>query len=280
MRLRRFARSPKGILIFLFAAMAAAGIWQSGRMVIPEIVAAVVTAALIDAPILRYRKRKWELPDGAILTGLIVAMVLSPFEPWWVVASIAALAVVSKYIFRTRSANIFNPAAFAIVATYFVFKTGQNWWGALPELGWVGLVGLVGSGVFISDRVNKLPLVLAFLGCYYVLFTATAFTGDPAAVAGIFRSPDLQAVLYFAFFILTDPPTSPIGYRDQIIFAVIVALVSFAIFETSGAVYYLLGGVLAGNAWEAFRRVHARHLAAVHKLRHAAAKTAPATPAS
>jgi hypothetical protein len=37
-----------------------------------------------------------------------------------------------------------------------------------------------------------------------------------------------------------------------------VAVASYAIFEWMGAVYYLLAGVLVGNAWEAWRRVNRR----------------------
>lgn len=77
-------------------------------------------------------------------------------------------------------------------------------------------------------------------------------------MAEIFRTPDIEAVLYFAFFILTDPPTSPAKYRDQIICGLIVAVVSYALFELAGVVYYLLAGVLVGNVWEAWRRVHRR----------------------
>ena len=131
-------------------------------------------------------------------------------------ASTCVVAVASKYAFRTRTANIFNPAALALVAMFYVFDSGQSWWGALPELPPAAVVALIASGVFIADRVNKLPMVLAFLGSYYLLFTITAFVSDPGHVAEIFRAPDLHAVLYFAFFILTDPPTSPTKYRDQI----------------------------------------------------------------
>jgi Na+-translocating ferredoxin:NAD+ oxidoreductase RnfD subunit len=189
---------------------------------------------------------------------VIVAMVLTPQEPWYVPACTSALAVLSKYVFRTRSANVFNPAALAIVATFYVFDTGQNWWGALPEGGALGLAALFATGLFIADRVNKLPLVLTFLGTYYVCFTATAFMGDPKGVAEIFRTPDLQAVLFFTFFILTDPPTSPVKYGDQLICGGIVAAASFAVFEWIGAAYYLLAGVLVGNVWEAWRRVKSR----------------------
>jgi Na+-translocating ferredoxin:NAD+ oxidoreductase RnfD subunit len=181
-------------------------------------------------------------------------MILSPQEPWYVAAATSAIAIVSKYIFRTRAANVFNPAAFAIVATFYVFDTGQSWWGALPERTPVALALLVATGVFIADRVNKMPVVLTVMGCYYLLFTATAFASDPRHVAEIFRTPDLQAVLFFAFFILTDPPTSPVKYRDQVVCGAIVAAASYAVFEVVGAAYYLLAGVLLGNVWEVWRR--------------------------
>jgi hypothetical protein len=103
-----------------------------------------------------------------------------------------------------------------------------------------------------------MPLVVAFLGAYFMLFTATAFVSNPLAVAEIFRTPDLEAVLYFAFIILTDPPTSPAKYPDQIVCGLIVAVVSYAFFEWAGVVYYLLAGVLAGNLWEAWRRANRR----------------------
>ena len=83
-------------------------------------------------------------------------------------------------MFRSRSANVFNPAALAIIASFYVFHTGQSWWGALTEVGPIGPIVLIAAGVFIADRVNKMPLVLAFLGTYFLLFTVTAFVGDRA----------------------------------------------------------------------------------------------------
>ena len=128
----------------------------------------------------------------------------------------------------------------------------------MPDVAPIALVVLFATGVFITDRVNKIPLVLMFLGSYYLLFTVTAFVGDSGQVAEIYRSPDLHAVLFFAFFILTDPPTSPVKYPDQIVCGVIVAVASYAFFEFVGAAYYLLVGVLVGNVWEAWRRVRSR----------------------
>jgi Na+-translocating ferredoxin:NAD+ oxidoreductase RnfD subunit len=110
----------------------------------------------------------------------------------------------------------------------------------------------------MTVRVNKVPMVLAFLGVYYGLFTAVAFASNPEWVAEVFRAPDLQMALFFALFILTDPPTSPTKYVDQIICGAIVGAVSVGIFEWLGVAYYLLAGVLAGNLWETARRVRIR----------------------
>jgi Na+-translocating ferredoxin:NAD+ oxidoreductase RnfD subunit len=254
---RRFFRTPKGLLTIVLAVLLVPASLGGGlQLVAPGLAGAVAAAALVDVLILRRKYKVWEFPDGAVLTGLFVAMVLSPYEPWYVAGCSAAFAVVSKYIVRTRSANVFNPAALALVVAFYVFHTGQSWWGALPETTPpVALTALFVTGVFITDRVNKMPLVLAFLGSYYLLFTATAFLGDPRSVAAMFRAPDLNAVLFFAFFILTDPPTSPVKYPDQLICGAIVAAASYAVFELAGAAHYLLSGVLVGNVWEAWRRI-------------------------
>jgi len=259
MTVRHFFRTPKGLLTIVLILLAAIAAPHEGiRTIAPGLLSAVAVAAALDLLILRSRHTRWEFPSGAVLTALIIVMVLSAQTPWYVVTLTSAFAILTKYLVRTRAGNVFNPAALAIVATFPVFHAGQSWWGALPEVAPAVQAALVVSGVFIADRVNKMPLVLAFLAIYYSLFTLTSFVSDPAWVSEVFRTPDLQAVLFFALFILTDPPTSPVRYRDQLVFAVIVAVVSYAVFEWIGAVYYLLAGVLVANVWEAWRRVQRR----------------------
>jgi Na+-translocating ferredoxin:NAD+ oxidoreductase RnfD subunit len=251
----RFFRSPKGYLLLILALLAAMAAPTEGiDRALPSLVGAAAVAALIDLIGVRWTRRAWIFPSGAILTGLIVAMVLSPAEPLAVPLVTSAVAVLSKYVARTRWSNVFNPAAVALIVAYFAFGGEQSWWGALPNLPVPAVVVLLATGIFMVDRVNKLPMVLVFLGGYFLLFTASALLGDPARVAEIFRSPDANAALFFALFMLDDPPTSPARYGDQVIYGLIVAVVSFAVFQTSGAVYYLLAGVLVGNAWESLRR--------------------------
>jgi Na+-translocating ferredoxin:NAD+ oxidoreductase RnfD subunit len=258
-RIKNFFKTPKGlatIILVIFAVLAAPG--QDVRAVAAGMGSATIAAALVDVLILRARKKVWEFPSGAVLTAMIVAMVLRAQEPWYVTTITSVAAILSKYLFRSRAANVFNPAALAVVASFYVFRTGQSWWGALTDVAPVAKLVLLAAGVFIAGRVNKMPLVLTFLGTYFLLFTVTAFVSNPLSVAEIFRTPDVEAALYFAFIILTDPPTSPAKYPDQIVCGLIVAVVSYAFFEWAGVVYYLLAGVLAGNVWEAWRRVNRR----------------------
>ncbi|MEO6186547.1 MAG: RnfABCDGE type electron transport complex subunit D, partial [Steroidobacteraceae bacterium] len=259
-KLIRFFKTPKGLLtIFLAILTALAAPGEGVGAVALNVGAAILAAGLLDLFILRLRNGAWEYPSGAVLTAMIVAMVVRAQDPWFVPVVASLVAVGSKYLLRTRQANVFNPAAFALVLMYYLMPHGQSWWGALPEVSplWLRAVLLAG-GVYLTNRVNKLPLVLSFLGVYFGLFTATAFLGDPRHVAEIFRSPDVDAVLYFALVILTDPPTSPAKYQGQWVFGVLTAVAGYAVFMSFGVVYFLLAGVLAGNLWEAWQRVNRR----------------------
>jgi Na+-translocating ferredoxin:NAD+ oxidoreductase RnfD subunit len=254
----RFFRTPKGLLTIILGLLTViAAPAEGAEAVALNMGSAVAAAGVLDFLLLRLRRGVWQYPSGAVLTAMIVTMVMRAQEHWYVPTATAIVAVLSRYALRTRSANVFNPAALALVLMFYVLPMGQNWWGALPDVTPLWLrAGLLAGGIYIAHKVNKLPMVLCFLGTYFLLFTATAYLGDPHRVTEIFRSPDVDALLYFALIILTDPPTSPARYREQRTYGIIVAVASYAVFVSFGVDYYLLAGVLAGNVWAAWRRVH------------------------
>jgi Na+-translocating ferredoxin:NAD+ oxidoreductase RnfD subunit len=262
MSAQRYFRKPKGVLLLVLGGLALFSAVGSGPgFDVRGLVAAMGVAAGMDALLLRYMSGRWSLPDGALLTGLIVGMILSPLESWKVAAVTSAVGIFGKYLFRTRTANLFNPAALGLVATYYGFNPIQNWWGAMSFITPYAVVAMVIAGTYLTERVNRMPAVLSFFACYFGLFTVTAFVGDPARVAEIFRTPDLHAVVYLGFFMITDPPTSPPRPRDQLIFGAIAAGASYLAYEFIGAAYFLLAGLLIANIWEGHRRavyLHAR----------------------
>jgi Na+-translocating ferredoxin:NAD+ oxidoreductase RnfD subunit len=255
----RFIRSPKGVLLIALGLLAAiAGTTVGLPRVAVHIGSAMLAAAAIDVCLTLWTRDEWMFPSGAMLTGLIVALILSPTGSPSVAALTSIVAIASKYLFRTRWSNVFNPAALALVVAYFAFGAQESWWGALPDLPVVSVALLIAVGVFIADRVNKLPMVLVFLASFFGLFAVGSCAFDPAGIPEIFRSPDANATLFLALFMLDDPPTSPVRYGDQVRFALIAAVASCAAFALIGAVYFLPAGVLVANAWESLRRVRER----------------------
>src|ERR1035437_8123465 len=84
-RVKKFFRTPKGLLTIVLVVLAAMAAPQEGiRTVAPGLVIATIAAGLVDLLILRAGKRVWEFPSGAVLTAMIVALVLRAQEPWYV----------------------------------------------------------------------------------------------------------------------------------------------------------------------------------------------------
>jgi Na+-translocating ferredoxin:NAD+ oxidoreductase RnfD subunit len=116
----------------------------------------------------------------------------------------------------------------------------------LPDLSWPFVFLLLAGGAFIVDRINKFPLVLSFLGASFGLLTGIGWI-DPLSTAELFRTPFLQATLFLAVFMLTDPPTSPSRYKEQVVIGFLAGASSIAAQLLGAGQSYLLVGLLIGN---------------------------------
>jgi len=174
----RFLKTPKGLLLALLTLTTLVALAnQPFDDAAPAVLIAMAVAALLDMGIIWVLRSEWEFPSGALLTGLIIGVILRPQEPTSVVVAVSVIAIVSKHVLRTRWSNMFNPAALALVVSSFLFSTGQSWWGSMPDFGLLGIIVMCATGLFIADRINKLPLVAVFLGAYFALFTVASFLG-------------------------------------------------------------------------------------------------------
>ena len=270
----RFAKTPKGcVMIALMALTLAAGLLRpQDHAGIVNAAVAVAAALAVDGGVSALMKRRKLVSDGGVITGLIVADVLSHATPFYLVALITAVALMSKHILKAGRKPLFNPAAFGLLFAIAVFSTGQSWWGSLALLPvWFAPV-LVGAGLLVAARVNRLPQVIAFLGTYFGLLLAMAVLhlGLPYDTPGdALRTPFVNSALYLAFFMLTDPPTTPSPYGRQVLFGIIAAGIGTVVFALFGGLAYLLIGLLAGNAWKAL----------LSRARKPAARSLPAAPA-
>jgi len=249
-----FLRTPKGQVLGIFLLLVGiAAPAEGGLAPLANVCVAIAAACLVDVVYSYWECRRWINPTSALLSGMIVAVILGPQEPWQVVAWVAGFSSVSKHVFATDREHVFNPAALALLGSVLLFGTGQSWWGALGDLPAPWIVVLLITGVFIVDRLNKFTLVLTFLGTYFSAFAITSLI-DASAVAEMFRAPFVQSALFLAFFMLTDPPTSPNRVGDQVWYGLIAALVAVISQVLGAGQTFLLLGVLAANIWLGVRR--------------------------
>ena len=246
--MRRFLRTPKGTLLAIFAGfLVVTGTATGWSLVLPHLLAAMAGACGVEllAGLILNRKPSW--PTSALLSGAIVAFILAPETPMAQTLWVAGVATASKYLLATRRGHIFNPAALALLVSIPLFATGQSWWGAGGDTAWPFIVLVLVGGVLIVDRINKFPLVLSFAAVYFGSFTAIALI-QPTTVAEMFRAPFVQSALFLALFMLTDPPTSPGRYPEQIAFGALAAITACVAQLAGVGQAYLLVGVLVSNA--------------------------------
>ncbi len=100
------------------------------------------------------------LRDGsAILTGLLVAMTLPPWAPWWIGVMGAAIAIIlGKQVYGGLGQNVFNPAMLARVALLISFPIEMTTWVNVSPLftgpGLLESFSMIFSGSETSDAVT------------------------------------------------------------------------------------------------------------------------------
>jgi Na+-translocating ferredoxin:NAD+ oxidoreductase RnfD subunit len=245
---KKWLKTPKSyVTIAMVAYLIIASIGSKSTMGMINSLIAVGVSLIVDFLYCGMTNRK-SSRDGTIITGLIISLILSINTPWSYVAGTAAIAILSKHLLVYKKKPIFNPAAFGLLLSIFLFQTEQSWWGAFGDLpAWLMIFILIG-GYIITEKVNKFPQVFSFLGTFFaLLFLMGYFHAGDAADA--LRPPFINAALFFGFFMLTDPPTSSAKYKHQIAFGFISAIAGIIVYGLFGGLTYLFIGLFMGNLY-------------------------------
>lgn len=259
------------ILALLPAAIAGVYFFKINALLIIllSVSSAVVTELIIQA----FTKKPVTIKDGsAALTGLLLALILSPTVPWWIpiLGSIFAISI-GKMVFGGLGHNIFNPAligrAFLVVSwpalmTKWILPDGVT--GATP-LGMLKLEGiktgynqlflgniggcigetsaialLIGAGFLFYKKVIDWRIPIVYIGTVFVF--ALLFFQDPLfhILAG--------GLLIGAFFMATDYVTSPITPNGKLIFGVGCGFLTIILRLFSGYPEGVMFSILLMNA--------------------------------
>ncbi|WP_462410451.1 RnfABCDGE type electron transport complex subunit D [Neobacillus sp. Marseille-QA0830] len=266
MNTAKWIKTPKGYVTIIIAAFfIIASIGSATLMGIMNGLLAIVAAYAADYIYCRLNNRK-SSKDSTVITGLIISLVLSFTTPWYMVAGTSVMAILSKHLLVYKKKPIFNPAAFGLLLSIFLFHTGQSWWGAFGDLPWWMIGILLIGGYLVTERVNKFPQVFAFLGTFFLLLLLMGAL-EIGGAADAFRPPFINAALFFSFFMLTDPPTSPAKYQNQVVFGILSAVTGIIVYAIFGGLTYLFIGLMIGNIYSYWKKLSASKAAERRQMR-------------
>ena len=225
------------------------GVWHFGVHALLIILMSVVSAVLTEWVFNRITGKENTIRDGsAILTGLLLALCLPPQVPLYIpyIGAVFAIAVV-KGLFGGLGRNFLNPALAARCFLLLSFGGPMTQYfadgvsGATPLAS--GSADLLRILTGHAGGVIGCSAIALLLGGLYLLLSGGITWHIPVATIGSFTvfmllfGKDMTlsrliaqlaggGVLMAAFFMATDPVTSPVSGPGQLIYGACVGLLS------------------------------------------------------
>jgi enediyne biosynthesis protein E5 len=179
-------------------------------------------------------------PRSPLISGLSLCLLLRT-DSLLLAFLTAVVTIVSKFVLKRGQKHIFNPTNFGIIA--MIFLTNQVWvspaqWGS--KLYFAFFIACAGGMVIY--RAARSDVTYAFLLAYVgILFGRAFWLGDPWAIP--LKQLQSGSLLLFAFYMISDPKTTPDSQIGRILFAILVAAgaayVQFGLYRTNGLLWSL-----------------------------------------
>lgn len=260
--LKPAAPAERGMRRYLAAALAAAVLSvafmavESGAR--PLAAAAVAFVAGMAAQVVFAAVRGRSPGGGALVFGLLLALMLPPSTPLWAVAVGAAFAMIfAQEAFGGLNGRIFNPALVgkAFLAFSYPHLTGGTYFGSMLGAenadAWVGAALLAlaaGAAMVAADRANlRILLAVAAAGA------ATAFSLKLAGrlpYSTILEALLSDGFLFGACFLACDPASAPRSLAGKwlyglLIGALAIVMRTFSIYTEAMMCALLIGAIFS-----------------------------------
>lgn len=223
---RRF--STPEIMVSVLIALAPAlalKLWFSGGAWLLTMLGGCLFALILEALALRLRGRDvgFHLQDGSVLvTALLLSLILPASAPWWLLAAGVSIAVIpGKHLFGGLGQNLFNPVALAYLGLLALFPGVLAAKSAELLAGHGALSGLA-SAMNMALLAGGLYLLLRRIISWHIPATVLLTTGLLVYVFDMALTGSWAILL--AFFLATDPVTSPGTRRGKLVFGVFIGL--------------------------------------------------------
>jgi RnfABCDGE-type electron transport complex D subunit len=263
---------------------ALASVYFFGWRAVAIILICYLTGGLVELGFSYVRKE--EISEGLLVTGILFPLTLPPTIPLWMAALGMAVGVaIGKEIFGGTGHNIFNPALVGRAFLLVAFPTEMTTKWMIPLQGGKGFftyspppeaitqatplmamkfdsIPTPWTDLFwgrVSGSLGETSAFLLILGGLFLIATKGIDWRIPfsfIATVGllswvIFANPLFHllagGVLLGAFFMATDPVTSPIFCKGRWIFGVMIGILTVLIRAFTGYVEGVMFAILIGN---------------------------------
>lgn len=223
-------RDPRYGQILAQALLITYGVSALGFRLSYEAALAAAAGALLAELAGRARRAESFDPLSPLITAGSLTLLFRA-EALWAFALAGFLAVGSKFLFRMGGRHIFNPAALVLFALPLAATAEIGLGGVWVSPGQWGQLGLqaiaiAGLGALIVTRAARLDTTLAFMAAWAALTYAEAlYYGWPMSIPAL--RLESGAWLIFAFFMISDPATTPPTRALRIAHGVLVAALGY-----------------------------------------------------
>src|SRR5947199_1722818 len=179
-------------------------------------------------------------PKSALISGLSLCLLLRTNFPLLAIVA-AVITISSKFVIRWNGRHIFNPTNFGLV---FLMVVGAPVWVSPGQWGNVAYFGFLMAclGGLVVNRAARSDVTYAFLVSFAALQFGRAFLVMQRWPVPLHRL-ESGALLLFAFFMISDPKTTPNSRAGRILFAVLVTafagFIQFGLYRTNGILWSL-----------------------------------------
>ncbi|MFC0416244.1 RnfABCDGE type electron transport complex subunit D [Cytobacillus solani] len=216
------------ILAFLFTFVCAGQLFLGFFQQWDAVIVSVATTVLTEIIIVKMVYKKFTFPLSAFITGLGISLLLSS-HVLAVYALTSFIAILLKFTIRFKGGHVFNPNNLAMVLVLFLIpsyavSTPKQWTNGFTIMALVLLLGVIACYM-----ANRLDIVSSFLVGFvaFALIRHFVFGAPLFAALGPLLGASLQL---FAFFMITDPKSTPTTRKARIFFGISVAFID-AIFR-------------------------------------------------
>ena len=162
---------------------------------------------------------------SAMITTLGLCLLLKANSP--IIFLLAAtLAIAQKFVFRINNKHLWNPANFGIIVAIVL---SENAWVSPGQWGTEALIVLAVStfGFAVLTKVKRLDTGLIFLFTIAILEFSRTILYMNWNIEVWLHKMSSGSIWLFAFFMITDPMTTPDNKKARILWTILVASISF-----------------------------------------------------